>query len=237
MTDHPAIMSAPMVLACLREVCEPGTGKTETRRLAWRLRPNNKGISMTLGSLGTAPPLVSVEQGCPRDGAPFGLHYWETPWQKRKAGDRLWVRENFYTEGGAFGENFGYAADIPSDQQPPRLTPCIHMPRHLSRITLIVTDVRIERLQDITEEAARREGMIYRDHGLDRWGNVAPCWHWDAATAERGPNHCLGGAKWAYGNLWQHLHGPESWAENPWVVAVRFRPVLANIDSKEVKAA
>src|ERR1700693_260058 len=68
-TDYPCIMSVPMVRATLREVQEPGTGKTETRRSAWTGRK-----------------------------AADGEGFRPSPWQRVKAGDRLWVREAFASE-------------------------------------------------------------------------------------------------------------------------------------------
>ncbi|WP_035601682.1 hypothetical protein, partial [Edwardsiella tarda] len=94
-------------------------------------------------------------------------------------GDRLWVRETF----GDCGVRFVYRADTDDGAacQVKRWTPSIHMPRWASRITLEITDVRVERLQDITEEEAKAEGATpamypitppetpYRDGFSDVW--------------------------------------------------------------------
>ncbi|MDB9514790.1 hypothetical protein PN499_26660 [Kamptonema animale CS-326] len=73
-----------------------------------------------------------------------------------KKGDRLWVRETFRN----IGDYIVYAADFsePSNWKP--WTPSIFMPRYASRLTLEVTDIRLERLQDITEEDAIAEGCL-----------------------------------------------------------------------------
>ena len=91
----------------------------------------------------------------------------------------------------------------------------IHMPRWASRLTLIVTDVRVERLQDISEADAVAEGTqepTLRDLG----GDLA-----QAARSERQ----------VYSRLWNSLHGPDAWAANPWVCAVSFEVERRNIDT------
>jgi hypothetical protein len=77
-----------------------------------------------------------------------------------------------------------------------RWRPSIHMPRWASRITLEITGVRVERVQDITEEDARAEG-------------------WDAETAGQHPYG------W-YRDLWESINGVESWGRNDWVWVLSF---------------
>lgn len=77
--------------------------------------------------------------------------------------------------------------------------PC-HMPRWASRITLEITAVRAERLQDISEADAQAEGVILK--GTSRYDGVAR----DAFEA-----------------LWESINGPGSWDANPWVWAITFR--------------
>lgn len=94
---------------------------------------------------------------------------------------------------------------------PPRWRPGIHMPRWASRLTLHVTDVRVQRLQDISEDDAQAEGCPCQSDD-DLCGMEAAGWFrdlWDSLNAERAP-----------------------WSSNPWVVAVTFRPVLGNIGGK-----
>jgi hypothetical protein len=81
----------------------------------------------------------------------------------------------------------------------------IHMPRRYSRLTLYVTDVRVERLQDISKEDARAEGCPARggDDGLDPRG-------------------------W-YRDLWDSINGPGAWDENQWVAAYTFAVRAGNI--------
>jgi hypothetical protein len=184
-TDFPAIMSAPMIRAILREVREPGTGKTCTRRLAWTGRK-----------------------------AADGHGFRPSPWQRIKVGDRLYVREAFCIGDDpprpCYRATEGSEADL--------WKPSIHLPRRLSRLTLHVTGTKIERLQDITEADAQAEGVEAAVGGFDHDG---------------GP---LKTHRTGFVRIWGVLHGTDSWLANPWVMAVFFRPVLANIDSLEIAA-
>jgi hypothetical protein len=109
----------------------------------------------------------------------------------------------------------------------------IFMPRKASRTTLEVTDVRVQRLQDISEDDAIAEGLvsISKDGKLFKWGipdkdgdpgNDDDGWHWrDWQTNPRN----------AYGHLWNTIHGPGAWEANPWVVAYTFNVYHKNVDA------
>ncbi len=93
--------------------------------------------------------------------------------------------------------------------------PAIHMPRWASRLTLELTDVRVERLQDISEQDAIAEGadrLVMDDDGK----------FYESAN---GTHRC------GYAGLWDHINGDGSWDENPFVWCISFRTILANIDS------
>jgi uncharacterized protein YhfF len=75
--------------------------------------------------------------------------------------------------------------------------PSLFMFKSMSRIHLEITDVKVERLQDITEEEARAEGVTNPP-----WESFVNCFQ----------------------SLWQSINGPESWDANPWVWAVSFKP-------------
>lgn len=90
--------------------------------------------------------------------------------------------------------------------------PSIHMPRAASRITLEVTGVSVERLQDIGEEQAKAEGIppggpTGRSFGIPGMSRA----------------HYLGTAQEAFTVLWDQINGAGSWDANPWVWAVEFR--------------
>lgn len=123
----------------------------------------------------------------------------------------------------------------------------IHMPRWASRLTLELTEVRVERLQDISEEDAIAEGCFFTDygrrcyhHGNNGYENTALCpapdeyhprnpgWMWKESTSHQ---HCMNTARGAFGNLWNTINGPDSWTANPWVWALSFRVHRCNVDA------
>lgn len=154
-----------------------------------------------------------------------------------KVGDRIWVRETWqaiYDSVDEFGhvEERNYAPSIPKENDnywhivyaeyfgnesredrgfPWR--PAIHMPRWASRILLEITDVRVERLNDISEEDARAEGII--DGGCLNCGEPEPC-----GCANPEPD-----ATDAFAYLWQSIYGQENWNANPWVWVIEFKRV------------
>ena len=91
--------------------------------------------------------------------------------------------------------------------------PSIHMPRAASRILLEITDVRAERLNTISEEDARAEGII--DGGCLNCGEPEPC-----GCVNPEPD-----ATDAFAYLWQSIYGQESWNANPWVWVIEFKRV------------
>lgn len=101
--------------------------------------------------------------------------------------------------------------------------PSIFMPRWASRITLRITEVRVERLQDISYEDACAEGC--------EWKSAQP--------AEESPElgetfmECSRRLRWpqrSYAKLWDSINGAGSWAANPWVWAISFQCIQKNVD-------
>ncbi|HDZ0760539.1 TPA: hypothetical protein RRT58_000400 [Klebsiella pneumoniae] len=91
--------------------------------------------------------------------------------------------------------------------------PSIHMPKAASRILLEITDVRVERLNAISEEDARAEGII--DGGCLNCGEPEPC-----GCANPEPD-----ATDAFAYLWQSIYGQENWNADPWVWVIEFKRV------------
>lgn len=87
-------------------------------------------------------------------------------------------------------------------RSPCRWRPSIHMPRWASRITLEITDVRVERLQDISEADAKAEGVSMPD------GTPTPPDFWSYQQEFR--------------LVWEQIHGGGSWEKNPWVWVISF---------------
>ena len=98
--------------------------------------------------------------------------------------------------------------------------PSIHMPRWASRITLTVTDVRVQRLQEISEADAIAEGCKAVRSG---------CFVFDATAYDRA-GLCHSSAVMAYSVLWDEINGEGSWDANPWCAAYTFTVALGNID-------
>lgn len=97
----------------------------------------------------------------------------------------------------------------------PRWRPSIHMPRWASRLTLEVTQVRVERLQDISEADAIEEGLLPVG-GL----NSQQMWAYSETTG----GHFVD-PRVAFHMLWNSIHGADSLAANPWVWVVEFQKV------------
>lgn len=158
-------------------------------------------------------------------------------------GDRLWIREAFcYAEvkDRPYGDpRVAYKADLEMSagykelgpDERPKFKPSIHMPRWASRGVLENTGVRLERLQDISEEDAKGEGLnaLTKDGGRtikygiadrDGWpGNDDEGWPWEEWSVD---------PRVAYRRLWQFINGPCSWDANPWVWVINF-PILKDM--------
>ena len=104
-----------------------------------------------------------------------------------------------------------------------RWRPSIHMPRWASRLTLTVTDVLVQRLQEISEEDAIAEGVRSR-------GTMpgAPYDHFDVPGLPIRTEH---DPIPVFISLWSHIHGPGAWDANPEVVALTFSVEQRNIDA------
>lgn len=208
--ERPIIFSTPMVRAILA-----GT-KTQTRRVV-KLQPPAGAEHHSIANVGHPWHDIYGHKGC-------AVHRVRCPYGQ--PGDRLWVRETFMDMLGTGVEHrpdprgplrrYAYA----SDHQPGsygdearksyglRWKPSIHMPRAASRITLEITGVRVERLQDISESDAQAEGCSLEC--MTPTGD-------DSGSAIYGPGGYLA--------LWESINGVESWAANPWIWVVEFKRV------------
>ena len=116
-----------------------------------------------------------------------------------------------YRASGGSADFFDYAKDVTVC----RWTPNIHMPRWASRILLEVTDVRVERLQDISVEQAKGEGVrLYTDHAeLGDWWHVEGIETYSADPLK------------SFELLWSSINIADAWAANPWVWVIEFQRV------------
>lgn len=205
MKERPILFSAPMVCAILED------RKTQTRRIV-------KGMALDwLSNAKFTPEYVAMPENY---FSPYGF-----------AGDRLWVRETWgvgcrpdphdgWRDGIEYRADVAYLdehdllplnsacvpEDVDLDSYRRGWRPSIHMPRWASRLMLDVTAVRIERLQDISEGDAYREGCNFvcmRPDGED------------CGTAIYGPHGFL--------SLWEEINGSGSWDANPWIWVIEFK--------------
>lgn len=137
-------------------------------------------------------------------------------------GDRLWVRETWACVG--VGQYAYRATDshlFPNaDGWSPKWKPSIHMPRSISRLTLEVAAVRVERVQNITEEDAEAEGV----RGMEREMAGGT----DKLDPDSGLEHGMHcSPKLTFSFLWDHLNYDRGfgWYANPWVWVVEFEKV------------
>ncbi len=191
MKERPILFSAPMVRAIL------DGSKTQTRRIIKPqpfARPEKRDDEY----------LWDVFAGDEQSGTiacPFG-----------QPGDNLWIRETW-----AINPNFGQddrevVFRATSQSASGWWKPSIHMPRWASRITLEITGVRVDRLQDISEADAISEGV----HAGN--GEFEGCYWIGKAISGTTAKEC-------YARLWDQINGAGSWDVNPWVWVIEFKEV------------
>ena len=144
-------------------------------------------------------------------------------------GTILWVRETWHNLMDDDGDNYVYKADGGWYVYLLSWKPSIHMPKDAARLFLEVTDVRVERLQEITEEDAIAEGLacLTKDNGITYKygipdsdglpGNDDHGWHWE--------EWCIAPRK-AFNRLWDSINGKKHpWESNPYVWVYEFERV------------
>ena len=210
MMDRPILFSAPMIRAILEG------RKTQTRRVI-----KDTGFYAIDGHHGAET--AKRERTALATRCPYG-----------QPGDRLWVREAFQPLFADGVENHwetdwktgkGYAISYPAtdgiheyldadDNLSDACKPSIHMPRWASRINLEITGVRVERLQDISEDDCLAEGIaqVVRE----KLPRIQQCGEYDTIDVDPVAE---------YRDLWESINGTGSWDMNPWVFVVEFMMV------------
>lgn len=196
MKERPILFSGEMVRAILEG------RKTQTRRVL-KSQPR-----------GNYKPTGFIDKGCDYEfhDAEHEAKYWHCPYGK--PGDRLWIRESWANIPETYPGNLHLKADATKDdllwftEMGWKWKPSIHMPRWASRITLEIVNIRVERLQDISEEDAKAEGAIpvgwikheeHLPHYVKSFIKL-----WNSINAKRG-----------YG-----------WDTNPWVWVIEFKKAV-----------
>ncbi len=215
MIERPILFNAEMVRAIL------DGRKTQTRRV---IKPNPDTFCGWTGVEGRGYWPADIE------GDPAKCPYGQTD-------DRLWVREAWapgYQDGGwgtIFRADGYFSLGARKHERGPyfhakevgswiRWRPSIHMPRWASRITLEITSVRVQRLQEISEEDAMAEGV----EKLGEFPCITP---WKNYLLKPGQpsamNHSI--ARASFMSLWDSINGVDAHKVNPWVWAVSFKMV------------
>jgi hypothetical protein len=214
----PIIFSTSMVQAILREE----NPKTNTRRV---IKPQPKLVGMT----GWHKPILHIPGKGPLfpgndDPKNVDVRWRFSPY---KPGDALWVRESFADIPEASPGNLHYKADankadlIWFKEEGWKWRPSIHMPREAARIFLRVTDVRVERLLDITETDAMREGFEVKIKSKTVNGNV-----YNGSTTAREGFLLYWDDLYAYKDVPKgEIFGPKASHKNPWVWVYAFRRI------------
>ena len=208
MKERPILFSTPMVLAIL------GGRKTMTRRI---LKPQIAATSKVTCGKSCFTPSGKIEiRGYSNAG--FGSWFRKCPYGS--VGDRLWVRETtcfvsidhapYLLEG--MKSQTVYKTSVHPDwmeyakeKYGYKWTPSIFMPRSASRITLEITNLRVERVQEITEEDAMSEGMQMKEFKA-----VDP--QFDSISFRNG-----------FIDIWAKINGSKSWNDNQWVWVIEFK--------------
>lgn len=222
--ERPILFSAPMVRALL------DGKKTQTRRAAIKpVRHPDLGNIYTPGALVLeGEPQHVIERACPY-GQP-GDQLWVR--------ETFYCDDAFYPDGVdvncAWREVDGKRVPIPIEEQRAEMLECmyyradgepeweaadgntpwrpsIHMPRWASRISLEITSVRVERLQDISRDDAMAEGIVIQPDG---GFGLADTTHYHFVDPRE-----------SYWSLWEAINGPGSVEANPWVWAVAFKVI------------
>jgi hypothetical protein len=210
--EHPMIFSAPMVRAILNGY------KTQTRRKLPIQPPDD-----WIGVVGRYHPTIIDRHGNEQPGPElFGVS--DEDWGchlKWAPGDRLWVRETWQTycdqdhlAPQQLPVNTAIQYPATYDGWVSQKRRSVHMPRWASRITLEVTAVKVEPLQNISEDDALAEGA-FKGKATGRVFN--------SVMEMR-----LSGKEWRnardwYADLWESINGKGSWDANPWVAVITFR--------------
>jgi len=212
--ERPILFSAPMVRAVIEG------RKTQTRRC----------IKLTNGVFMQHDFWPSDHQKAPFEGN-WPVKIYDTGEEAVRCpygipGDRLWVRETFAPHPQS-NETVFYKATVDIEKGFPVWSgpwrPSIYMPRWASRILLEITDVSVQRVQEISEEDAEAEGIERSkwEYSCTPYKN-----YMRGADGYSQMDHSAPTA--SFMSLWDSINAKRGfgWAENPWVWAISFRRLL-----------
>lgn len=249
MTDRPILFSAPMVRALL------DGRKTQTRRVLKDV-PTSPGDDALNPNCQIRHEHAYLDAYCSANRTPLNPRGMSSKWcwwtrddrqclpvfdVRFAPGNRLWVKETWRTEARHDAVKptelprdalISFDADYlqePNDGCRGRTRVSIHMPRWASRLTLTMTDVRVQRLQQISEADCIAEGPpeLREMRGLGR--PLDGVMVVDPAQ----PHVGMAPRTW-YRELWDAINGLGAWDADPWIVALTFTVERRNIDAARV---
>lgn len=201
MKEKPILFSTPMVQAILRDE------KTQTRRI---IKPQPE---IRIFPCGTRKKYWTSDN-------PKLLHAKYIHQNYGEIGDVIWVRETFAKrEFPAIGNPYIYKAEQEDGHYFGPWKPSIFMPKEACRIKLKIIDIRVERIQDISEGDAKSEGVSLHERGK-HWLNYI-----DQSYKMTQFIYNLYSAKESYKSLWTLINGRDSWNNNPWVWVIEFKRI------------
>lgn len=239
-TARPILMSGPMVRSTIDGI------KTQTRLI---VKPQPFLDAMGNFCTPGKPGRSYACWGQHIDGSPCTRNFTKSRCPYGKSRDLLWVKETWAVGKCADGlkprelsrrcwiyENGGlwYEGQEPTHPISPRGAPrsSMFMPRWASRLTLELTDVRVERLQDISEEDAEAEGIEYAIRPFGDWKLIPGIWDFEGLVND-GEQRCDPPPAIKYAYLWNSINAKAGtrWADNPWVWVLTFAVHHANVDA------
>jgi len=246
MTDKPILFSGPMVNAILED------RKTQTRRVLkvpkWTnrspeefLRDGNSGFWKT----------ISTKTGAFKDLPTYQVGdrlYVREAWRSLNGLDHLspsamgaaaieagyktpWGPVKYIADGSFLDWDDWHRCDPSFGTKEGKFRQGMHMPRWASRLTLVVTDVRVQRLQEISDDDAQAEG-------IEPYAGIDPDCSGYLNYSNQSEDGWWLSPKNSFRTLWNSINDARGfgWDANPWVVAVTFETRHYNIDQMEVSA-
>lgn len=203
--ERPILFSTDMVKAILNG------SKTQTRR---KVKMTKTNLTNAKFGFTAFTPEGHISVRAKHENGEFGESFIKSPYGLK--GDLLWVRESFAIWHSP-EPTVRFKADVNTDEQKVyKWKPSIHMPKKDARIWLQITDVRVERLQDVSEEDAKAEGVSLHNRGKFYF-NYTPKYE----EVTQMVYDCWS-AKDSFNTLWKAINGCNNWQENPWVWVVKF---------------
>jgi hypothetical protein len=213
---HPILFQPEMVKANL------DGRKTETRRVI-KPQPDD-----TRAKGKNVKTVADYFTGVPEKGKAY---YWKAngSWNSSEPfkcpygqpGDILWVRETWAPALGDYAYKADYSESVIKEERNKGLwKPSIHMPKEACRMFLLLKEVKVERLHDITEESAIAEGVLSKVVDAENKTN----YYYDYLLKRYKPGMS---AYMSFLSLWQSINGEDSWQQNPWLWVLKYEVLTA----------